>query len=136
MSDVVHLIGSVRSTKTLASTWTTLCRLPATGAWVWLVRSGAIEAAEPVRAVLLNVLPNLWASSAQRCSGVVELTKLERAAIQAAMNPVAGILEEIGWTTRLADLTEPQALLLIETAIDGFQEAMAAIAKHRQDCSS
>ena len=73
---------------------------------------------------------NLWALSAQRCSGVVELTKLEQAAIQAAMKPVAEILEEIGWTTRLADLTGSQALLLIETAIDGFQEAMAAMARN------
>jgi hypothetical protein len=60
---------------------------------------------------------------------MVDLTELEQAAIQAAMKPVAKVLEEIGWTTRLADLTELQALLLIETAIGGFQDAMAAMAR-------
>jgi hypothetical protein len=61
---------------------------------------------------------------------VVDLTALEQAAIQAAMTPVAEILEEIGWTTRLADLTELQALMLIKAAVGGLQEAMAAMARN------
>ena len=60
---------------------------------------------------------------------MVDLTPQERAAIAAAMRPVAEIMEEIGWTTRLADLTEPQVLTLIEVAVGGFQDAMHAAAQ-------
>jgi hypothetical protein len=55
---------------------------------------------------------------------MVDLTDLERAAIRAAMKPVAEIMAEIGWTTRLNQLTEAQVLTLIEVAIGGFQDAM------------
>lgn len=59
---------------------------------------------------------------------MIDLTEQERAAIRAAMRPLAECLEEIGWRTRLADLTEPQVLTLIEVAVGGFQEAMRATA--------
>jgi len=36
---------------------------------------------------------------------------------------------EVGWDTRLQDLTEPQVLTLIEVVVGGFQEAMQAIAR-------
>ena len=65
---------------------------------------------------------------------MVDLTEQEQAAIRAAMRPVAEIMEEIGWDTRLIDLTEPQVLTLIEVAVGGFQEAMQAIA--RQDAAA
>ena len=58
---------------------------------------------------------------------MVDLTEQEKAAIRAAMRPVAEIMEEIGWQTRLADLTEEQVLTLIEAAVDGFQAAMHAM---------
>jgi len=61
---------------------------------------------------------------------VVDLTEQERAAIRAAMRPVAEILGEIGWQTRLQEMTEPQVLTLIEAAIGGFQDAMHAIARN------
>ena len=60
---------------------------------------------------------------------MVDLTEQERAAIRAAMKPVAEIMEEIGWETRLIDLAEHQVLTLIEVAIGGFQDAMHATAK-------
>lgn len=60
---------------------------------------------------------------------MVDLTELEQAAIRAAMKPVAEIMEEIGWQTRLIDLTEAQVLTLIEVAVGGFQDAMRATAK-------
>ena len=41
---------------------------------------------------------------------------------------VAQVMEEIGWQTRLVDLSEPQVLTLIEVAIGGFQDAMREIA--------
>ena len=43
----------------MASAWNTLCCLPATQPWLWLVRSGANEAAAPIGLVLLDVLPRL-----------------------------------------------------------------------------
>ena len=61
---------------------------------------------------------------------MIDLTEQERAAIAAAMKPVAEIMAEIGWQTRLCDLTEHQVLTLIETAVGGFQDAMHATAKN------
>ena len=60
---------------------------------------------------------------------MVDLTEQEKAAIRAAMKPVAEIMEEIGWQTRLIDLTEAQVLTLIEVAVGGFQDVMLATAK-------
>jgi len=74
-----------------------------------------------------------WAARAQASSGwhagMVDLTEEERAAITATMRRVALLMEEIGWQTKLADLTEPQVRALIEEAVEGFREAMADIAK-------
>jgi len=60
---------------------------------------------------------------------MVDLTEQEQAANRAAIKPLAEIMEEIGWQTRLVDLTEPQVLTLIEVAVGGFQDAMLATAK-------
>ncbi len=60
---------------------------------------------------------------------MVDLTEQEKTAIRAAMKPVAEIMEEIGWQTRLIDLSETQVLTLIEVAVGGFQDAMHATAK-------
>ena len=59
---------------------------------------------------------------------MVDLTEQERTAMRAALRPIAELMEEIGWTTSLASLSETQVLTLIEAAIGGFQEAMAASA--------
>ncbi|MDN2584160.1 DUF6511 domain-containing protein [Aquibium sp. ELW1220] len=59
---------------------------------------------------------------------MVDLTDAEKAAMREAMKMVAEIMEEIGWQTRFADLSEPQVLTLIEVAIGGFQDAMREIA--------
>ena len=63
---------------------------------------------------------------------MVDLTEQEQAAIRAAMRPVAEIMEEIGWKTRLIDLSEQQVLTIIEVAIGGFQDAMREIAAANQ----
>ena len=55
---------------------------------------------------------------------MVDLTDQENAAIRHAMKMVAEIMEEIGWETRLIDLSEQQVLTIIEVAIGGFQDAM------------
>jgi hypothetical protein len=62
-----------------------------------------------------------------------DLQPEEKAALLAAMKPVAEIMEEIGWERRLCDLTEAQVLTLIEVALGGFRDAMHATA--RQDGS-
>ena len=67
---------------------------------------------------------DFWTQRAKRTTAVIDLSEQERAAIRAAMKPVAELMEEIGWTTRLADLTEEQVLALIEVAVGGFQDAM------------
>jgi len=59
---------------------------------------------------------------------MVDLTEEEKSAIRHAMQRVAEVMEEIGWNTRLIDLTEPQALALVEVAIGGFQDAIGEIA--------
>ena len=60
---------------------------------------------------------------------MVDLTEEERASITATMQRIALLMEEIGWQSKLADLTEPQVRALIEEAVEGFREAMADIAK-------
>jgi hypothetical protein len=59
---------------------------------------------------------------------MVDLTEEEKSAMRHAMQMLAEVMEEIGWNTQLIDLTEPQALTLIEVAIGGFQDAMREIA--------
>ena len=61
---------------------------------------------------------------------MVDLTEQEQAAIRAALKPLAEVMDEIGWDTRLIDLTEPQVLTLIEVTIGGFQDAMHAAARN------
>lgn len=55
---------------------------------------------------------------------MVDPTPAEQAAIRSAMKPVAEILEEIGWQTRFADLSEQQVLTMIEVAVTGYQDAL------------
>jgi hypothetical protein len=52
----------------------------------------------------------------------------EQAALRAALKNMAEFMAEIGWTTRLQDMSEQQALALATAAVDGFQEAMRASA--------
>ena len=63
---------------------------------------------------------------------MVDLTDQEHAAIRHTMKMVAEIMEEIGWETRLIDLSEQQVLTIIEVAIGGFQDAMREIAAANQ----
>ena len=60
---------------------------------------------------------------------MVDLTDEERAAISATMKRVALLMEEIGWQTAFADLSEAQVRALIEEAVEGFREAMSDIAR-------
>ena len=60
---------------------------------------------------------------------MVDLTEEEHAAITATMKRVALLMDEIGWATPLADLSEAQVRALIEEAVEGFREAMSDIAR-------
>ena len=45
------------------------------------------------------------------------------------MKRIAMLMDEIGWQTAFADLTEAQVRALIEEAVEGFREAMSDIAR-------
>jgi hypothetical protein len=72
---------------------------------------------------------NYWWQLARGSSAMVDLTDEERAAVTATMKRLALLMDEIGWQTRFADLSEPQVRAVIEEAVEGFREAMADIAK-------
>ena len=59
---------------------------------------------------------------------MVDLTEEEISAMRFAMRMLAEAMEEIGWNTRLIDLSEHQVLTIIEVAVGGFQDAMRDIA--------
>lgn len=60
---------------------------------------------------------------------MVDLSEQEKAALRHAVKMLAEVMEEIGWETRLIDLTETQVLTLAEVCVGGFQDAMLSIAK-------
>jgi len=60
---------------------------------------------------------------------MVDLTEEERSAIAVTMKRVVLLMDEIGWSTPLAALTEAQVRALIEEAVEGFREAMSDIAR-------
>jgi hypothetical protein len=65
---------------------------------------------------------------ARRSFAMVDLTDEEKSALHHAMQMAAEVMEEIGWNTRLSDLSEQQVLTLMEVAVGGFQDAMRDIA--------
>jgi len=104
-----------------------VCRRPARGfGWSDPVRSKRLRQSVWFCSMACQAF---WSGLAKRGLGMVDLTEQERAAIRSAMKPVAEVMEEIGWESRLIDLTETQVLTLIEVAVDGFQTAMLATAK-------
>ena len=70
----------------------------------------------------------LFAGLPRGSSAMIDLTEQEQSAIRHAMKMAAEVMEEIGWNTRLIDLSEQQVLTLIEVAVGGFQDAMRDIA--------
>jgi hypothetical protein len=71
----------------------------------------------------------LYAHHARKGLNMVDLTEEEHAAITATLKCMGALMGEIGWNTRLADLTAPQVRALIEEAVEGFRDAMAATAQ-------
>ena len=72
---------------------------------------------------------DFWTHLARGHSAMVDLTEEERAAIAVTMKRMALLMDEIGWSTKLADLTEQQVHALIEESVEGFRDAMSDIAK-------
>tara|TARA_R100001129_G_scaffold186290_1_gene177350 strand:+ start:11557 stop:11811 length:255 start_codon:yes stop_codon:yes gene_type:complete len=70
-----------------------------------------------------------WSRLAKEGLGMVDLTEQEKAALRHSVKMLAEVMEEIGWETRLIDLTEGQVLTLAEVCVGGFQDAMLSIAK-------
>jgi hypothetical protein len=70
-----------------------------------------------------------WARLAREPLAMVDLTEEERVAITATVKRMALLMEDIGWSTPLAELTEAQVRALIEEAVEGFREAMSDIAR-------
>jgi hypothetical protein len=65
---------------------------------------------------------------ARRSFAMVDLTDEEKSALRHAMQMAAEVMEEIGWNTRLSDLSEQQVFTLMEVVVGGFQDAMRDIA--------
>lgn len=104
-----------------------VCRRPTRGfGWFDPVRSK-----QPRSSVWFCSMPcqSLWTRLARERLAMVDLTEEERAAITATMKRVALLMDEIGWATPLADLTEAQVRALIEEAVESFREAMSDIAR-------
>ncbi|MFA7587908.1 MAG: DUF6511 domain-containing protein [Novosphingobium sp.] len=55
---------------------------------------------------------------------MVDLTAREEAAIRATLQPVAALIDTIGWQSPPSAWSQEQMLQLITVAIDGFQTAM------------
>jgi hypothetical protein len=105
-----------------------VCRRPASGfGWFDPVRS---KRPRPSVWFCSMACQGFWSRLAGRSFAVVDLTEQEKTAIAAAMKPVAEIMAEIGWPTRLNELSEQQVLTLIEVAVGGFQDAMHATARN------
>jgi len=71
----------------------------------------------------------LYARKARKGMNMVDLTEEEHAAVAATMKRMGVLMGEFGWGTRLADLSADQVRALIEEAVEGFREAMAATAQ-------
>ena len=103
-----------------------ICRRPTRGfGWFDPVRS---KQPRPSVWFCSMACQGFWTRLARERWAMVDLTEQEKAAIRAAMKPVAEIMEEIGWQARFSDLSETQVLTLIEVTVGGFQDAMHAMA--------
>lgn len=104
-----------------------VCRQPTRGfGWFDPVRS---KRPRPSVWFCSKPCQSFWTRLARERFAMVDLTEEERAAITATMKRVALLMDEIGWATPLADLTEAQVRALIEEAVEGFREAMSDIAR-------
>lgn len=101
-----------------------VCRRPTRGfGWFDPVRS---KRPRPSAWFCSKGCQGFWVRLARERPTMVDLTPQEEAAIRAAVKPMAELMEEIGWETPLAGLTEAQVCALIEAAVEAFQDAMRA----------
>ena len=104
-----------------------VCRRPTRG-FGWLDRHATKRSRRTVWFCSMTC-QGFWSRLAKERVGMVDLTEQEQAAIRATIKLMAEIMEEIGWETRLIELSEHNVLTLIEVAVGGFQDAMLATAK-------
>jgi hypothetical protein len=64
-----HIRNRCCSVPSLASAWCALCRLSASGPWLWLVRSSAFEAAPALGLVLLDGLSRILVAIGEGAPG-------------------------------------------------------------------
>jgi hypothetical protein len=104
-----------------------VCRQPTRG-FGW---RDPVQSKRPRPSVWFCSMPcqGLWTRLARERFAMVDLTEEERAAVTATMKRIAMLMDEIGWQTAFADLTEAQVRALIEEAVEGFREAMSDIAR-------
>ena len=57
-------------------------------------------------------------------NNMIDITKLERDAIESALKPVGELVAEIGMEKPLANYSREEVLCLIEVAVTAFQEFM------------
>lgn len=103
-----------------------VCRSPALG-FGWQEPQRVRNPRSPAWFCSMACQTYFW-ERARRSFAMVDLTEEERSALRYAMKMAAEVMEEIGWDTRLVDLSEPQVLTLMEVAVGGFQDAMRDIA--------
>jgi hypothetical protein len=108
-----------------------VCRRPAAG-FGWF-DPGPRKPSAPSHWFCSIACQGYWWRRHKDPAGMFDLQPEEKAALRAAMKPLAEIMEEIGWERRLCDLDEAQVLTLIEVAVGGFQDAMLAMAAKNLD---
>lgn len=59
---------------------------------------------------------------------MVDPDRREREGLTIGLKNVAEVMAEMGWNTRLCDLTEAQARTIVEVAVGGFFEVMRNVA--------
>ena len=103
-----------------------ICRRPASG-FGWLGTQQTKHSGPDVWFCSMSC-QSFFHARARKVPDMVDLTPLETAAIEAALQPVAAMLDAIGWQAPPAAWTRDQMLGLIRAGVEGFQDAMRATA--------
>ncbi len=103
-----------------------ICRRPASG-FGWLGTQQTKHSGPDVWFCSMSC-QSFFHARARKVPDMVDLTPLETAAIEAALQPVAAMLDAIGWQAPPAAWTRDQMLGLIRAGVEGFQDAMRAAA--------
>ena len=103
-----------------------ICRRPAAG-FGWLGPQQTKHSGPDVWFCSMSC-QTFFHDRARKVPDMVDLTPLENAAIEAGIEPVARMIDGIGWHVPPAAWTRDQMLGLILAGIEGFQESMRVAA--------